>query len=403
MDRLVIHNKLHYFLALLTAFLLPTARLVPIVISLMFLNWLVEGDLINKLKRVFTHKWAMLFISVYLVHLIGMFYTENRPNGWQNLEVKLSLLVFPLMILTRPFSQKQSNNIISALLTGSIAVSILLLGRASLIYFETGENHFFYGPFAAFLIHTSYLAMYFGFLIIWLILGLFDIGKIKSNFSKPLNILVILFLSVLIILLSSKSGILILLLTYFASIIYYIFHFKKYMIGAIGLGLFILSLFVASKVFPDSANRIKTAIVTVLENKKENDSKESTGVRILIWQAAESVFSRNLAFGVGTGDMANELLAEYDKRKFTGALEHRLNAHNQFYQILIGFGLFGLIPFALSLLAPLFNAFRQKDVLYIAFILISIINFFPESMLETMAGAMFYGFFNSLLFFKEHE
>jgi len=402
-DRLVIHNKLHYFLALLTAFLLPTARLVPIVISLMFLNWLVEGDLINKLKRVFTNKWAMLFISVYLVHLIGMFYTENNPNGWQNLEVKLSLLVFPLMILTRPFNQKQSNNIISALLTGSIAVSILLLGRASLIYFETGENHFFYSQLAAFLIHTSYLAMYFGFLIIWLILGLFDIGKIKSNFSKPLNILVILFLSVLIILLSSKSGILILLLTYFVSIIYYIFHFKKYMIGAIGLGLFIVSLFMASKVFPDSANRIKTAIVTVLENKKQNDSKESTGVRILIWQAAESVFSRNLAFGVGTGDMADELLAEYDKRKFTGALEHRLNAHNQFYQILIGFGLFGLIPFALSLLAPLFNAFRQKDVLYIAFILISIINFFPESMLETMAGAMFYGFFNSLLFFKEYE
>lgn len=403
MDRPIIHNKIHYFLALLTAFLLPTARLVPIVISLMFLNWLIEGDLINKMKRVFSHKWAMLFISVYLVHLIGLFYTENMSNGWQNLEVKLSLLVFPLMLLTQPFSQKQSNNIILALLVGGIAVSFLLLGRASLIYFETGENHFFYGPFAAFLIHTSYLAMYFGFLIIWLILGLFDAGNIKSNFPKPFTILIILFLSILIILLSSKSGILILLLTYLVSIIYYIFHYKKYLIGAIGLVLFIVSLFTASKIFPDSANRIKVAISTVLENKKQNDSKESTGVRILIWQAAESVFSRNLAFGVGTGDMADELLAEYEKRKFTGALEHKLNAHNQFYQILIGFGLLGLIPFAISLLAPLFYAIRKKEVLYTAFIVILIINFFPESMLETMAGAMFYGFFNSLLFFKNND
>ena len=47
-----IHTKAHYVLAILIAFSLPFGRLTPIFISLMLLNWLIEGDFKNKFKII---------------------------------------------------------------------------------------------------------------------------------------------------------------------------------------------------------------------------------------------------------------------------------------------------------------------------------------------------------------
>ena len=39
---------------------------------------------------------SVLLVIFFLLHILGMFYTENTTRGWFNLEVKLSLLAFPL-------------------------------------------------------------------------------------------------------------------------------------------------------------------------------------------------------------------------------------------------------------------------------------------------------------------
>ena len=83
-----------------------------------------------------------------------------------------------------------------------------------------------------------------------------------------------------------------------------------------------------------------------------------------------------------------------------GALEHKLNAHNEFYQVFISIGIIGFIIFVITLLAPLSLAFKINNFIYIIFLFIIVFNFLPESMLETQAGVMFYSFFNSLLCFS---
>ena len=121
---------------------------------------------------------------------------------------------------------------------------------------------------------------------------------------------------------------------------------------------------------------------------------------MLIWSAANQVIAENLLIGVGIGDAKDVLLIEYEKRGMTGAMEHKLNAHNEYYQVFVSLGLIGFILLLMTLLLPLYSAFTSSNWIYILFLLIIILSFIPESMFETQAGVLFYAFFNSLLCFK---
>jgi O-antigen ligase len=138
----------------------------------------------------------------------------------------------------------------------------------------------------------------------------------------------------------------------------------------------------------------------MFQNKSEVIDKtttESSSVRVLIWQAATEIIKDNFIFGVGTGDVKDVLLEKYKEKGMTGALSERLNAHNQFLQTFIALGLPGIILLLSSFIFPFILAFRKKNFIYIVFLVIVFINFLTESMLETIAGVLFYAFFNSLL------
>ena len=393
------HKKAHYYLALAITFSLPVARLTPIFISLMLLNWLVEGDFKNKFQSVFKNKLSLVFILFYVSHITGLIYTENMDAGVFDLQVKLSILLFPLIFVSRPIDSDKLKNIFYSLIGGCILAAFIMLSRATFTYITLGEKNFFYEPFSSFLIHPSYISMYMNVAIAWLLLNLkvsqFSTTK-KINF---ISFLIILFFSVLIVLLSSKIGLLAMILMYIDFLIYVVISKKKYLIGVIGLFTIAVSVFVVMNFIPSLSGRINRAIEAVTSSKKDNTEKESTAVRMLVWKAAGQVISENKLFGVGTGDAKAELVKEYEKEGMVAAFEHKYNAHNQFYQVFVSLGVIGFIVFLATLLLPIFLAFKTNNTIYFLFLIIIILNFLPESMLEVQAGSMFYAFFNSLLCF----
>ena len=76
-----------------------------------------------------------------------------------------------------------------------------------------------------------------------------------------------------------------------------------------------------------------------------------------------------------------------------------LNSHNQFLQVGVNLGLVGLSLFILTLFFPLFVALRQKNQLYIVFILLFVFSCLTISLLNSQNGTLFYAFFNSLMVF----
>ncbi len=331
--------------------------------------------------------------------LIGLIYTQNLDSGFFDLQVKLSIFIFPIILASKKSDLDLLNKTILALVIGCIGSALFMLSVASYYFLFYGAHRFFYGDFSI-LLHPSYLSMYFNFAIAWLLLNVVKKTFPTPVFSLTLMIIIVAFLSFINVLLSSKLGMVTMLLMYVGFLIYFVVSRKKYLVGLVGIVLLGLSIFVIIKLFPEIDGRIKRAITAVTSTTVNEADSESTAVRLLVWKAANQVISDNLIMGTGTGDAKDELMKEYEKHGMTGAFEKRLNAHNEYYQVLLALGLIGFILFLANVLFPLFFAFKTSNMVYILFLLIILVNFFTESMLETQAGVIFYAFFNSLLCFS---
>jgi len=400
LSRIEIHKKIQLVLCLCIAFFLPIARLVPIFITLLFLNWLTEGDFKNKFKTLSKNKYALLFIVFYLLHLIGLTYTSNMDSGLFDVQVKLSLLIMPLVLCSKPLDEQNKQNVFVSFILGCVASIIILLIRATYIYFTTGENDFFYENLSSYLIHPSYLAMYLNVAIAWLMFNGKKVNYLNRHKSILSLFLIILF-SVFIFMLSSKSGIITMVLMYIGFVIYFIIAKKKYLIGITGLLVIALSIFTVMRFVPEVSARIDRAITAVTHPSNDQTNVESTAVRLLVWQAASKIILEHIVVGVGTGDSKDELMKEYKAEGIKGAYAHELNAHNEFMQVFVSLGLIGFISLFAMLWFPLFHSIKTRNAIYMLFLLLVSLNFLTESMFETQAGVMFYAFYNSLLCFTK--
>ena len=399
MKKSTLHPQIHFYLTLLVAFFLPLARLVPILIILLVLNWLIERDFKQKFRRILTAKFGVLFCLLFITHVIGLSYTENMNSGLFDIQVKLSLLVFPLLYASNPIGADRLKYVFLSFLSGCLLCSLILLTRSTALYLATCDSsYFFYEPFSAYLIHPSYLAMYVNLTICWILLQLKEKSLIFGRYTKSLSALLIVFFSGIIILLSSKLGMITLALIYFISFIYY--SRKKYIVGLAGILLTILTGVAVFKFVPAVTERIQNSINSLTAPTVNNADAESTTVRMLVWKAANQVIAEHPFLGVGTGDSKDALMQEYQKQGMTGAYEHKLNAHNEFYQTFVSLGVIGFTILCLQLFLPLTVSIKQKKSIYTVFLIIVILNFLPESMLESEGGVIFYAFFNSLLCFS---
>ncbi|MCW3072813.1 MAG: hypothetical protein JWO44_2703 [Bacteroidetes bacterium] len=394
-----IHTGAYYYFSMCIAFCLPFGRLTPVFIGLLVLNWLLEGDLKNKFRLILRNKWCWLFTSLYFIHIAGMAFTHYIDLGLFDLEVKLSILVFPWIFATRPLATEQINKVFNAFVAGGVVSSLFLLGRAAYFFFSAGENRFFYEAFSV-LAHTSYISMYFNFLMAWIILGLLKKGTLRASYSVALSWGLLVFFSIIIILLSSKMGMILMVLMFLCFGSYYVLRSGRYIAGAVAVICLAGGLFFVAKNVPVIHSRVQYAIAAFTKPKIDITSNESSEVRMLVWGVANQLIKENFFTGVGTGDAKPMLLRAYASKGMKGAFEHRLNAHNEFYQVFVAVGLFGFLILLGCLIFPLILAFRGSCIMYLVFLLLVILNFIPESMLETQAGVMFYAFINAMLFFS---
>ena len=63
-------------------------------------NWLLEGQFKERLKDLFSNKLALILISVFLLHVLGIAWTEDITFGLKDLRVKLPLLLMPLLVFS---------------------------------------------------------------------------------------------------------------------------------------------------------------------------------------------------------------------------------------------------------------------------------------------------------------
>jgi len=400
--QLFIENIYFILISILTICLPLWKKVIPYIIILIFVTWIFEGNFLKKyrnLKENFSS--FLIFISFFLVYIVGLIYTENFDYAFFDLEVKLSFLVFPLIFFSGTYNfidKKKFSELLIYFIFSCFLSSIISLIISTIQFINTNSTVWFFYVYANYFHHPSYISMYVELslaAISYLILN----NLIQNNKLRILLLSISAWLLIYTILLSSKAGlfglILILIIVFYQIII-----IQKKIINALKLiiGVMLL-LLIGYNIIPESNNRLAPAMEVI--KKKSNydvNTEDGTVQRIEIWKTSVEIIKNNILIGVGTGDVKDKLLSEYQKKGMNFAYKMNLNAHGQFFQTTIALGIIGLFVLILILFYPFLLSIRHGNYLYLSFIMLITLNISVESMFENQAGVVFYAFFNSFLF-----
>ncbi|MBI9055306.1 MAG: O-antigen ligase family protein [Bacteroidales bacterium] len=133
--------------------------------------------------------------------------------------------------------------------------------------------------------------------------------------------------------------------------------------------------------------------------KGNNPAGNSITQRIEFLKAAKGIVSKNLFFGVGTGDVQDSFNTEYEIVKSKLPENRRHRAHNQYVTFLLTFGIFGFMILFFSMIYPIFLRKGFHNYLFIIFLAIALLSFINEDTLETQTGVTFFSYFYSLFLF----
>lgn len=345
-------------------------------------------------------KLVILFIGLFLIEVIGLFYTENKKEGINTIQLQSAILLFPVIFGTSPILKNISvYKVLSHFTFATVSSCIIGLAIALFRYSQSGEldmltnQHLLFTP-------NSYPY----------ITGLFCLLSITILLSKKQNkytISSILLLSIFILLLSVR-------LTIGLWFVLMLFHLFKLAIPAIYRLLTIIILgavIIVSILSIDSLKRQFRELTDFSANNTialDQDASLGRGwggkaIRKAIWTCTWDVIQKHPIAGVGTGDIQDSLQQAYEDRKFYFASRYnRYNAHNQYLQTWGSNGLIGLLVLLGCLFIPLtlLKYPNEGALIYSIFLLLVSVNSLTEVMLDLNKGVIFYSFFNSIFAFS---
>lgn len=329
-------DRIYQYLIIAAFFLLPlTVSGNNLAIWLAVLLWFFSGDYKDKFYKIKKNKLALSSIVFFLIHLLGLFWSENISWG---LEIVRKMLPF-FFVLPIFLTITRKDNVkfyISAFLL-AISISETL---SYLIWFGVIEpfkyaqlhdptplmSHISYNPFLAF--------------AIYLVLNKLFSDEFLSQFERALYTFFTLTMSVNMFITGGRAG----QVMFFAAIIVVMFqYFKnsqtKAILTSIALITFIsYSAFTFSPIFKD---RVMKGVENV--TKFEENKNTPIGQRVTFVINSYGLFTENPIIGVGTGDFPEE----YKRINKTNSPDvvATVQPHNMYLLVLAQLGIMGLISF----------------------------------------------------------
>jgi O-antigen ligase len=84
-------------------------------------------------------------------------------------------------------------------------------------------------------------------------------------------------------------------------------------------------------------------------------------------------------------------------------MDHNYNPHNQYLSSFLALGITGLVVMLVWMLWPLISAWRDKDYPGMVWMLMMLLHFFFESMLNRSPGVLLIAFFYGLLIVQRYR
>lgn len=399
------NNSIVMLLLIFSAFpILPRVAESIILMVVLFFS-IVFFIFQDKNKRTASKTKTFFGVTIFFwVYLFTLFYTDNIGYGLSNIKIMLPIVVLPIIFLINK----------EVLLLNKHIDKFILIYVLSILFYLFYLNIFIYKTLfirdldivvvrdifeKATKVHGTYFSMWIGFAVILL---LFKIQEHKLNIIFVLiAFLTILFfiywqsiiaarmplavtlLFIILFLLKKNTKLLILLLATIAS-----------------------TFFIMPKnmVFVERFEKIKNYDFTFPKGKYETNWQNISNEQIRngIYYCTYQKIKEAPIFGHGVGDADTELQKCYDI-EFTDTNTYKLlkyNSHNQYLDFILVSGLIGLIIILFFQFKIIKIALKNKNTIYLYFIIYFILNITFENVLNRHDGVMFFSFFNTILFFQ---
>jgi O-antigen ligase len=364
--------------------------------------WLIFA---HKSFRVKTREFrlVLLLISLYLVFVIGIFYTANLRVGGFRLQQQMAILLFPVALgCSKVLNPKMVRILLTHFLLATILTALLGITVGLALHHHTlgdalKEGHAFLHP-------DSY--PYIMGLNCLLSLAVLAEKQYLLRFNhKSLTISVIVFLSVYLLLLNVR----LISACWLIMLVYYIYRLVPGWTARLLISLAFICLvtlaffeipFLRGK-WDELKNYPGQGVISLDKDASLGKSWGGTSIRMALWACSEDLIERHPLTGVGTGDVQDSLQQAYENRKFYFASRYnRYNIHNQYLHMLLGFGVGGLVVLLACMITPV--VLLGKDPFFrirIVFLLLFFLICMTEVILDTNKGIIWYSFFNSIFAF----
>lgn len=363
----------------------PENNFSSISLILLILGWIlywVFGD--SKISFA-NKKWELLALAAPLIlAILGLTYTDNLNYGLKKVALLLPFLIYPLVIGSTKIDNRVFHFVFRSFVLGTFLAALMGIGRAAYFKLNSLGNYFYYEEFSKLIgKHTTYFSLFL------VISSLYVIYELLQKRIKLIGaaLLLLLFLVTLYVT-SARISLVALALS---SLVLIMFQLKSKWRWILAVcPLFFLSIFF----LPNFQKRFAP-------NQTEVGTMSDFEFRKLHWKSVlETIQHQSLLVGKGTGSTRNFLYEKYQEYKLTSAYQEEYNAHNQYLEIVLDFGLLGFVLFLLSLIYIFSRLWKTQNSLGIAIFCCFLVYFLTESLLQRHDGVVMVSLFLTISLFK---
>ena len=353
-------DKIYQYLLIALGFLMPiTIFGANMVIALIVVLWLFSGNYINKIKKIFESKLMIFSIIFFLLHVLGLFWTEDLTWGLEiTRKMWYFLLLFP--ILFSIVDKSYVKYYISAFIAAIVITELL----SYLVWFQIiGEfkNASVRNP-TPFMSHISYNPIIT--MAIYIVSHEVLFNKKLTKYTKYFYCFFVIIMIINMFITGGRAG----QVMFFAMIGILTFQYfsGQKLKALIAVSIIIPGIFFAaynsSSIFNKRINEGINEVMTYNKAEISQENISSIGERVLFALNCWEIIKDNLWIGVGTGDLPNE----YKKvnQKNTPSAPNVTNPHNMYTLILVQLGLLGLVSMLTMIFYQIRLSFLQKNRFY---------------------------------------
>lgn len=349
-------------------------------------------------------KPVLIQASLFILGLLAVSYSTDRPEGVNLITRQLAILLFPVLFALSSLDLGRYRMKLFSIFGFTCVATVLYLyvdAARTIIYFNMPlpslfttlfMNHNFSLPIG---MHATYLSVYIAFSLLFF---LYVILKNEPLLQKWIYVLSSVILFAGLIQLSSRAAFIAFLMVINLAFPFFLFNGKKRIIFFLAASLVSATTVLVIL----NVDSFKTRYVSELKSDLTGDVKviENSEPRLARWNAIAELVKASPVIGYGTGSGKRLLKEKYFEKGLYISYLNEFNTHSEYLGVLLRTGMVGLLLLLYILYLGFATAIHNDDLVFLSFMMIIAIVSVSENILDLNKGIFFYSFFFSFFLCK---